>query len=99
MHGLHSPPPPAPAVVIPCRAMARRPGLALVAWLLLPGCGEGASDPPPTVFGGDRLVTLQVPATYDSDRSYPLLLVLHGWGGTSLLNQVCLRADPPSRGA
>jgi polyhydroxybutyrate depolymerase len=71
-------------------------------WRLLPAilcaaivsaCGgsdEGGGEPPPTVFGGDRPVTLQVPATYDPDQSYPLLLALHGWGGSSLLNQVYL---------
>lgn len=64
---------------------------ALLFVLLVAACGsDDASDPPPTVFGGDRPVTLQVPATYDADRSYPLLVLLHGFGGTSLLNQVYL---------
>ncbi len=64
---------------------------ALLFALLAGACGsDEASDPPPTVFGGDRPVTLQVPTTYDADRSYPLLVLLHGWGGTSLLNQVYL---------
>jgi polyhydroxybutyrate depolymerase len=64
---------------------------ALLFALLVAACGsDEASDPPPTVFGGDRPVTLQVPATYDADRSYPLLVLLHGFGGTSLLNQVYL---------
>ena len=65
----------------------------LLCAVLLVACGgdEGEGEgPPPTVFGGDRPTTLQVPATYDPDRSYPLLLLLHGWGGTSLLNQVYL---------
>ena len=71
--------------------MSRRHVLAMSA-LLICACGGDSSDqePPPTVFGGDRPTTLQVPASYDPDRSYPLLLLLHGWGGTSLLNQVYL---------
>ncbi len=66
--------------------------LALCA-ALLAACGggeDGAAEPLPTVFGGDRPTSLQVPSTYDAGRSYPLLLALHGWGGTSLLNQIYL---------
>ena len=64
---------------------------ALLSAVLLAACAsDEPGEPPPTLFGGDRPVTLQVPATYDADRSYPLLLLLHGWGGTSLLNQVYL---------
>ncbi len=75
----------APPVAATCRAL-------LLCAALLAACAsdDPASDPPPTVFGGDRPTTLQVPASYDADRSYPLLLVLHGWGGSSLLNQVYL---------
>ncbi|MCA9664949.1 MAG: hypothetical protein KC503_05150 [Myxococcales bacterium] len=39
--------------------------------------------PLPTTFGGSRPVTLQVPASYDSKKSYPLVFILHGflaWG-------------------
>lgn len=73
----------APSIAATCRAL-------LCAAILTACGGEGDSRPPPTGFGGDRPVTLQVPASFDPDRSYPLLLVLHGWGGTSLLNQVYL---------
>jgi polyhydroxybutyrate depolymerase len=73
-------------------AMSRLPPAILCA-AILSACGgsdEGGGEAPPTVFGGDRPVTLQVPATYDPEQSYPLLLALHGWGGSSLLNQVYL---------
>ncbi len=67
------------------------PPRGLLCAALLVACGgDEAAHPPPTSFGGDRPTTLQVPATYDADRSYPLLLLLHGWGGNSLLNQVYL---------
>jgi polyhydroxybutyrate depolymerase len=68
-------------------------GRAVLCAALLAACAgdeQGANEPLPTVFGGDRPTTLQVPSSYDAERSYPLLLVLHGWGGTSLLNQVYL---------
>jgi polyhydroxybutyrate depolymerase len=34
------------------------------------------------VVGGDRPVTVQVPASYDEGRPAPLLIVLHGYGST-----------------
>jgi polyhydroxybutyrate depolymerase len=65
---------------------------ALLGAVIFAACAseDPAGEPPPTVFGGDRPATLQVPAAWDPDRAYPLVLLLHGWGGTSLLNQVYL---------
>lgn len=63
---------------------------ASVCAFLVAACASDEPADPPTVFGGDRPTTLQVPSSYDPDGSYPLLLLLHGWGGTSLLNQVYL---------
>lgn len=53
----------------------------------LAGCsgdgGEGGSKAPRTVFGGERPVEISVPAAYDDSRTWPLLLVLHGYGVTA----------------
>ena len=41
-----------------------------------------ASAPAELVVGGDRPVTVQVPASYDASRPAPLLIVLHGYTGS-----------------
>lgn len=55
-------------------------GLALVM-----ACGTSA--PPPKTFGGDRPVTLEVPAKLVPGMRYPLVLVLHGYGATGKLQE------------
>ena len=48
-----------------------------------PPAPSGASTPPADlVVGGDRPVTVHVPASYDATRPAPLLIVLHGYSGT-----------------
>ncbi|HVV87777.1 MAG TPA: PHB depolymerase family esterase [Kofleriaceae bacterium] len=42
----------------------------------------------PTVFGGDRPTTLQVPVTFDASKKYPLLLILHGYGVNGYIQQL-----------
>ncbi len=42
----------------------------------------GAITPAGLVVGGDRPVTVHVPASYDASRPAPLLLVLHGFTGS-----------------
>jgi polyhydroxybutyrate depolymerase len=55
------------------------------------GDGGGADAPPlPYIFGGDRPVELQVPDSYDPARSYPLVMVLHGYGVTGVVQQAYL---------
>ena len=83
----------------------------LGAALLCAGCGGGGGTHPgadgggagdagglPQVVGGDRPVTVQVPTTYDPARAYPLLVILHGYSATGLLQQAYLgfsgAADP-----
>ena len=44
----------------------------------------------PTVFGGARPVTLQVPASFDASLRYPLLIILHGYGATGAIQQAYL---------
>jgi polyhydroxybutyrate depolymerase len=68
------------------------------------GCGESTSTTsaavpkfpatPPTVFGGARPVTLQVPPTYDAGQPTPLLVVLHGYGVTGMIEAQYLRLVP-----
>lgn len=38
-----------------------------------------ADTSPPTVFGGDRPVTLQIPSSYTGDAPTPLVIALHGY--------------------
>ena len=66
----------------------------------LVACG---SDPvavdPPRVFGGDRPVTLQVPEPLVAGREYPLVLILHGYGASGLVQEAYFGlADLATRG-
>ena len=40
------------------------------------GCGDDLTTPEQTLFGGDRVVELAVPSTYDHSTPTPLLVVL-----------------------
>ncbi len=68
----------------------RRLALSL---LLLAACGGDDAAAPidapmrQTTFGGARPVTLQVPTDFDATRSYPLLIILHGYGANAFLQQ------------
>ncbi len=71
------------------RSLRSSPFCVLIAGSLLavvPACGEtdrgGFSASPRTTFGGDRPVRVDLPESYDPSRSYPLLIVLHGYGVT-----------------
>ncbi len=61
--------------------------------LALAACGGDSSSGPdaahvrPVVFGGDRPATLRVPAGFDPSTSYPLVVVLHGYGATGFLQE------------
>jgi polyhydroxybutyrate depolymerase len=70
---------------------ALRPLLA--ALLLACSCG-GTPAPPRIIFGGARKATLQVPPNYDPSKSYPLLVVLHGYGANGTLEAGYLGATP-----
>ena len=60
--------------------------VAALALLALAACAPAApaSTPDPTagpfVVGGDRPVTVEVPAGLDPDAPAPLLVLLHGFG-------------------
>lgn len=62
----------------------------LLATVLAVGCGS--SEERPTVVGGDRPVEVGVPKGFDPDRSYPLILVLHGYGANGFVQRAYLGA-------
>lgn len=69
----------------------------LLLGLIACGSGdEGESGDPldpssrPTEFGGDRPVTLQTPDHFEDGATYPLVLILHGYSATGLLQQLFL---------
>lgn len=68
------------------RALPVRSLLPAALLLVLAGCsgsgGGGADGGPRTTFGGERPVELTVPAAYDAESQWPLLMVLHGYGVT-----------------
>ena len=51
---------------------------------LLAACG-GDGGPRPLTFGGDRPADLKVPPTLTPGKQYPLLVVLHGYGASGLV--------------
>lgn len=63
---------------------------------LLAACaGDDTTDPPvrPRSFGGDRPTMLQVPTIFDETRTYPLVVILHGFGASGFLQQGYLRLN------
>jgi polyhydroxybutyrate depolymerase len=62
--------------------------------LLAAGCGGGRKSAPPTVFGGDRPVTIQVPSGYDGSTPAPLLLLLHGYSVDASIQEAYFQIAP-----
>jgi polyhydroxybutyrate depolymerase len=60
--------------------------LALAAGVAACGGGDAPIERPVT-FGGDRPVQLQVPAGFSDDGSYPLVMILHGYGAGGFVQQ------------
>jgi polyhydroxybutyrate depolymerase len=59
-------------------------------WLavVLAGCGSTSpAKPPPTTFGGDRPVMLQVPPMLVPHQLYPLVMILHGYGASGFVQE------------
>ena len=67
--------------------MSRR----VVVVALVAACGGGEVDRP-TVFGGDRPVTLDVPPSL-TGADYPLVLILHGYGFSGFFQKAYLGLD------
>jgi polyhydroxybutyrate depolymerase len=71
---------------------------ALLLALFLVACGGSGGavadddDGPPTVFGGDRPVMLQVPEVTPGE-TYPLVLILHGYGASGFFQQAYFGLD------
>lgn len=64
--------------------MTRLLGLCVV----LAACGGSDTKADrPTTFGGDRPVTLKVPTGASGGGTYPLLVVLHGYGASGFVQQ------------
>ena len=55
--------------------------------LALAACASHAAAAPPKTFGGTREVSLQIPASFDPAKSYPLIVVLHGYGASGFVQQ------------
>jgi len=71
--------------------------LLLAGFLLAAACGGSDDDAPvtepPVQFGGARPVTLQVPSDFDASRTYPLLVILHGYGANGFVQQGYLKLN------
>ena len=67
--------------------MALATSRILVLAAALAACGTSSSKPPPTVYGGTRPVTLQVPPMLEHGKRYPLVLILHGYGASGFVQQ------------
>lgn len=59
---------------------------SLLLLIAITGCGGDPATRPRT-FGGDRPVDLQVPAAFDEHKSYPLVMVLHGYSASGFVQE------------
>jgi polyhydroxybutyrate depolymerase len=68
----------------------------LLSLAVLGACGGSAGEPPadPLLYGGDRPVRLQVPAAIEPGKTYPLVLVLHGYGANGAIQALYLQVSP-----
>src|SRR6476619_4239893 len=71
-------PTPASAALTASAAPIHRPSTAPSASAVSPTPSQAAS----VVVGGDRPVTVHVPPDYDPGKPAPLLVLLHGYGGS-----------------
>ena len=81
--------------------------LVLAAFALVSGCTSDPPAPPgndgtaggggePLVVGGDRPVTVHVPPGLDPSKPAPLVVLLHGFGASGLLQEFVFRLEPLS---
>jgi polyhydroxybutyrate depolymerase len=67
--------------------------------VVIASCGGDDDGPPerPLTFGGTRPVQLQVPASFEEGRTYPLVMILHGYGAGGFVQQAYLKlGDAPN---
>lgn len=71
-------------------------GILLAGVVACGGESDVGSDapPPPTVFGGEREVELQVPSSYDEAEPAPLVFLLHGLGVSADIQEVLFQVGP-----
>ncbi len=71
--------------------------IAAISCLLL-GCGDdggSTGDNRPTMLGtADRPVDLKIPTNLDESQTYPLVMVLHGYGASGFVQQAYFGAGP-----
>ncbi len=53
--------------------------------VLVAACSSSPARP--RTFGGDRPTDLQVPTPFDESKTYPLILVLHGYGASGFVQE------------
>ena len=60
--------------------------------LFAAACGGSAAmpDATPTTLGGDRPVKLQLPPSVEPGKTYPLIMILHGYGANGYVQQAYL---------
>ena len=81
------------------KVMKRSPVLATVLVLVVSGaCGAKDETKPgelaavaPTEFGGERPVTLRLPDAFDPSVSHPLLVMVHGFQSSGLVEETYLK--------
>lgn len=56
--------------------------------------GSTFSDDPPTTLGGDRPAKVTLPSGYSGDGSWPLVMLLHGYGANSTLQDLIFGLGP-----
>src|SRR5207302_4460993 len=65
--------------------------LGLLAAFAVGGClDDKPTRPTKLLFGGDRPVMLEVPHAYDPSRPIPLVLLLHGYGASGIIEEAYL---------
>ncbi len=71
-----------------------------LSFTMLAACSSPAAPAPaapagdPTQVGGDRKVTVYVPASYDGQKPFPLVILLHGYSVSGLLQEIYMQFKP-----
>ena len=58
------------------------------------GAGEGLADYDPTPVGGERPTKVYVPLSYRADHPAPLVVLLHGYGVSGLIQEALFQVAP-----
>jgi polyhydroxybutyrate depolymerase len=61
--------------------------MKVAALVMLAACGSSPAAPRPVTFGGDRPVDLQVPIGFDDSKTYPIVMVLHGYSANGVIQE------------